>query len=194
MAKGDTYPVEILTPDEAKALIAACSRRAPTGIRNAALIAVMYRCGLRVSEALALKAKDIDQEQGTVTVLRGKGGKRRVVALDDGAARYLDRWLDRRHHLGMNGHQTVFCTLTGDPLDPSYVRHLLKRLGAKAGIQKRVHPHQLRHTHAAELAREGVPVNVVQQQLGHSSLATTSVYLAHIAPAERVEQLRHRDW
>ncbi len=63
-----------------------------------------------------------------------------------------------------------------------------------AGIEKRVHAHGLRHTHAAELAREGVPINVIQAQLGHSDLGTTSRYLAHIAPQELIEQMQKREW
>ena len=68
------------------------------------------------------------------------------------------------------------------------------RLARRAGVEKRVHSHGLRHAHAAELAAEGVPVNVVQQQLGHGSLATTDRYLRHIAPAERIAAMRAREW
>ncbi len=71
--KGRSYPVEVLTDDEVKALIRACSSRAPTGIRNRALIVVLYRGGLRLGEALALQAKDVDPDAGTLTVLHGKG-------------------------------------------------------------------------------------------------------------------------
>ena len=189
-----TYPPEPLTNEEATRIIHACSRRAPTGIRNAALFTLLYRGGLRIGEALALHSKDVDQAAGTVTVLHGKGDRRRVVGLDDGAMAMLARWLDRRKALGLNGRQPIFCTLKGEPLDDSYVRHALRRAAARAGVEKRVHPHGLRHTHAAELMAEGVPANVIQQQLGHSSLATTSVYLDHIAPAERVARLRARTW
>jgi len=79
-------------------------------------------------------------------------------------------------------------------IDSSYVRRLLPRLAVRAGIEKRVHAHGLRYAHAAELAAEGLPVNVVQQQLGHGSLATTDRYLRHIAPKERVEAMRAREW
>ncbi len=71
---------------------------------------------------------------------------------------------------------------------------MLPRLAKRAGIEKRVHPHALRHSHAAELARERLPVNLIQAQLGHSSLATTSRYLAHIAPEELVEAMQRRLW
>jgi len=171
---GKTYPAEILTADEVRALIRACSHRAPTGIRNRALIVVLYRAGLRVSEALALRPKDVDLEAGTVTVLHGKNDRRRTVGIDAGAGAVIERWAERRRGLGINGRAPLFCTLGGDPLQASYVRALLPRLAARAGIEKRVHPHGLRHTHAAELAAEGTPINLVQAQLGHSNVATTS--------------------
>lgn len=194
MNKGRKYPAEVLTESEVAALIKACSPTAPTGIRNRALISVMYRAGLRVSEALALFPKDVDANAGTLTVLHGKGDKRRIVGLDPGAFAVLARWMDRRAALDLNGRHTVFCTLQGSSLKPAYVRALLPRLAAKAGIEKRVHPHGLRHTHAAELAREGTPLNLVQAQLGHSSLATTDRYLKHIAPEELVKAMKARIW
>jgi len=114
--------------------------------------------------------------------------------MDPAAFALLERWLDKRRALGLSGRRPIFCTLRGEPLDSSYVRRLLPRLAVKAGIEKRVHAHGLRHAHAAELAAEGLPVNVVQQQLGHGSLATTDRYLRHIAPRERVEAMRAREW
>jgi len=192
--KGRRLPAELLSGEEVRALLRACSSRAPTGIRNRALIAVLYRGGLRISEALALLPKDVDSAQGMLTVLHGKGDRRRTVGMDPAAFALLERWVDRRRALGLSGRRPVFCTLAGEPLDSSYVRRLLPRLAAKAGVEKRVHPHGLRHAHAAELAAEGVPVNVVQQQLGHGSLATTDRYLRHIAPAERVAAMRAREW
>jgi site-specific recombinase XerD len=192
--RGQRFPAEILTAGEVKALLSACSSRAPTGVRNRALIATMYRGGLRISEVLALRPKDLDREAGTVRILNGKGGKARTVGFDPAAFGLIERWLDRRAQLRINGRHRLFCTLDGKPLDPSYVRHMLPRLAAKAGIEKRVHPHGLRHTHAAELAHEGVPMNVIQAQLGHSNLGTTSRYLAHIAPAEVIRVMQGREW
>jgi site-specific recombinase XerD len=186
--------VEVLSGAEVKALLKGCSSRAPTGIRNRALITVLYRGGLRLSEALALYPKDIDRAQGAITVLRGKGDKRRIVGLDPGAFAILECWLEHRSRLGLGGRRPLFSTLKGEPLKQSYVRTLLPRLARKAGIEKRVHPHGLRHTHAAELAAEGIAVNLVQQQLGHSSLATTDRYLRHIAPVELVRALQARSW
>ena len=78
-------------------------------------------------------------------------------------------------------------------MDTSYVRHLMKRLATKAGIEKRVHAHGLRHTLAAELAAERKPMNVIQAQLGHGSLATTSRYLDHIRPQQLIDEMQQRE-
>ena len=192
--KGRTYPAEVLTPDEVLALIAAASNRAPTGIRNRALIATLYRGGLRLSEALALKPADVNPDDGSITVLHGKGDRRRTIGVDPMAMGMIGRWADRREALGINGRRTLYCTLQGQPLKPSYVRTMLPRLAARAGIDKRVHPHGLRHTMAYELMMEGIPVPIIQRQLGHASLATTQRYLDHIAPKDVVEAMAAREW
>ena len=192
--KGRTFPPEVLTEDEVRALIRACSNRAPTGVRNRALIVVMYRGGLRLGEALALKLKDIDQANGTVTVLHGKDDRRRVVGLDPGAMAIVMRWVERRTQLRVSGRAPLFCTLAGKALKPSYVRTMLNRLADRVGIEKRVHPHGLRHTHSFELMMEGTPVPIIQQQLGHASLATTDRYLRHLAPKDVVEVMQRREW
>jgi integrase/recombinase XerD len=118
---------DLLTTAEVEALLGACSSRAATGVRNRALIALLWRTGLRISEALALKPKDVDISDGLVTVQHGKGDKRRVVGLDAGTAALLERWLERRSELDVSASAPIFCTLAGCPLDPSYVRHLLIR-------------------------------------------------------------------
>jgi integrase len=154
----------------------------------------MYRGGLRLGEALALRPKDVDPDQGTMTVLNGKGGKRRTVGLDPGATAIVVRWIEKRQQMALGTKSPLFCTLAGKPLHQSYVRTLLKRLSDKVGVGKRVHPHGLRHTLAYELMMEGVPMPIIQRQLGHSSLATTDRYLQSIAPAEVIEAMRRRSW
>lgn len=183
-------PADVPTDDEVRALIAACSRRAPTGIRNAALLAVLRGCGLRIAEALALRAADVDLDGATLHVRHGKGGKSRRLGVDPATLGLLARWMDRRKALGLNGRQPVFCKLDGGVVDQSYVRHLLPRLAAKAGIERRIHAHGLRHAFAAGLARQGVPLNVIRDALGHSSVAVTDRYLRDVAPVlvERVMQ------
>ena len=192
---GRRFPAEILNPDEVRALIGACSSRAPTGIRNRALLVMMYRGGLRVSEALALRPKDVDADQGTVAILHGKGDRQRLIGLDPGAFAVIARWLERRERLGLNGHHPLFCTLDGRSMHSSYVRQLMPRLAKKAGIEKRVHPHGMRHAYAYELSvSEGKPAPLIQAALGHHSLSTTDRYLRHIAPAELIASLSSREW
>jgi integrase/recombinase XerC len=187
--------VDVLTDDEVKALIGACSNRAPTGIRNRAMLAVMWRCGLRIAEALSVQLSDVDLDNGVLSVQRGKGDKSRKLGLDAGTAALLARWIDKRRSLGHNGRgKPLFCTLDGRQLDQSYVRHLLRRLAAKVEIERRVHPHGLRHAYAAGLAREGTPMNIIRDALGHSSLAVTDRYLRDVAPVHVIATMQQRDW
>src|SRR5919197_2876721 len=108
---------DLLTPSEIEMLIRACSGRATTGIRNRAIIALAWRCGLRISEILALEPKDINLEQGTVVVQHGKGGRRRVVGIDAGTAAVVEKWLTTRQALRVGRKAPLICTLRGNPLD-----------------------------------------------------------------------------
>ncbi len=187
-------PPEVLTEPDAIALIKACSSRAPTGVRNRALIAVLWRSGLRISEALALELRDVDLEAGSLRVRHGKGDKSRTVGVDEQTAAMLARWIDRRRKLSPGARAPIFCTLAGGRIDTSYVRHLLPRLAAKAGLDRRVHAHGLRHTYASELARERTPINVIRDALGHTSLAVTDRYLRDVAPMHVIDTIRARRW
>ena len=189
-----TFPAEPLSREEVAAMLKACSKRAATGIRNRALIVILWRGGLRIGEALALEPKDLDAERGTVRVLHGKGNKSRVVGLDGQAWEEIKRWLDTRAKLGYNGGLPVFCTLAGTRVSQSYIRAAIKRIARRAGIEKRVHAHGLRHTHASELREEGVEIGIISKQLGHSSIATTAHYLDHVAPQSVVDAMRGRAW
>lgn len=192
--KGTKYPPEPLTVEEVGKLLAGCSKRAPTGVRNRALIVMLYRAGLRISEALSLQPKDLDRESSTVRICHGKGNFARTVGLDAGAWAVIELWLERRGSIGLNGHHPVFCTVHGKPVASAYVRKLLPRLARKGGVEKRVHAHGLRHTLAFELASEGVPMHVIQAQLGHGSLATTDRYVRHLNPQQVVVAMQGREW
>jgi len=144
-------PDELLTHDEARALIRSASNRAPTGIRNRALIATMYRIGLRPGEALALRVADVDTDDGVVRVPARKGGVGRVTGLDAQTVELIQRWRVRRERIGLSDDGQLFCTLAGDELKAAYVRELLPRLARRAGIDKRVHPLGLRYACAAEM-------------------------------------------
>lgn len=194
MTKSRKKPIDLLRPEEVQALIDAGSRRAPTGIRNRALIAVMYYSGLRVSEALALSPADLDMASGSINVLDGKGHRARIVALHGVAQAHLDRWMDKRKRLGITKRRPLFCTLEGKAVSRVYVGAMLRRYATRAGIAKRVHPHGLRHSHAAHLVEEGVAMHLIQQQLGHANLAITGQYLDSIAPLDRVNSIRSIAW
>lgn len=196
--KGKRYPPELLSPGEVYALMSACSRRGSAGIRDRALIAVLWRTGLRIAEALALHPKDLETDLGAIVVLHGKKDRRRTVGVDPQTLDTIDAWRRRRHDLGIGLGKPLFCTITqpdpGRPLKASCWRETLKLLGRRAGIEKRVHPHGLRHTHAAELALEGVPLHVIRRQLGHASLDTTVRYIDHLSPLDVIEAMRSRSW
>ncbi|HSD10644.1 MAG TPA: site-specific integrase [Candidatus Binatia bacterium] len=193
--RASALDADLLTAAEIELLMRQCSRRAPTGVRNRALIAVCWRCGLRIGEARGLAVKDFDPDSGTIVVQRGKGGKRRVVGVDAGTVALVSRWLALRRKLGLPaGGAPLFCSLAGKPLDLSYVRHLLPRLARKAGIERRVHAHGLRHAFAVDLVRGVAPLYVVRDALGHASVATTQVYLSRVGAHEAVEAMRNRQW
>lgn len=196
--KGMKLPPEVLSPEEVLALINACGR-GRAGRRNRALIMVLWRCGLRVSETLDLMPKDVGVQRGEIRVLHGKGNKSRIVALDPAAGAMLERWeVERRELLGLDGTKPYFCVIShpnvGERINSSYVRELMKRLQLLAGVEKRCHPHGLRHTYASYLLDQGVPIEHISIMLGHNSIATTVRYLRHINPRKSLEHARAVAW
>jgi site-specific recombinase XerD len=189
---GRKYPAEPLTPAEVAAIIGQCSLRAPTGIRNRALLTLLYRSGLRVSEVLAPRPSDVNLARHSIRLLGTKSGQAQTRGFHPSADDALARWIDTREALGI-GPGKLFCTLAGTPLSDDYVRGLLRRLGAKAGISKRVHPHGLRHTFAVELEHAGTPVTTISKLLGHSSVAVTARYLDHLTNGQAVTVLETTD-
>jgi site-specific recombinase XerD len=190
--KGKEYPAEVLTSDEVAALVAQCSTRAPTGIRNRAMIWLLYRSGLRVSELVAIRPADVKLAEHSIRLLGTKSGEPQTRGFHPSADDALMRWIDKRRELGFrNG--PLFCTLDGGPIHPQYVRNMLHRLGAKAGLERRVHPHGLRHTFADELRRSGVDVVTISKLLGHSSVAITARYLDHLSNGQAVAALEAVD-
>jgi len=158
------------------------------------MIGLLYRAGLRISEALSLRPHDLDFEAGTVRVRFGKGGYDRVAGLDAGAAALVEGWLAKRRGWNLPPGAPLLCSSSGKMVTTAYIRRLMPRLARKAGIDKRVHAHGLRHTHAAQLRAEGVDVGIISRQLGHKSLLTTIRYLDHIQPMAVIEAVRARTW
>ena len=158
------------------------------------LIVVLWRAGLRIREALALAEADLDPRRGSLLVRRGKGGRRREVGMDDWAWEQLAPWLRARVEMPVG---PLFCVITGadarTALDAPPPR--APSCGAsprKAGVRRRFAPHQLRHAHAVEMAREGVPLIVIQRQLGHINLGITSIYLEGIDNTEIIDTVHNR--
>ena len=160
-----------LTPGEALALLAVPSQDTSTGRRNRALIALLWRAGLRPGEALALQPGDVDLTGRSLQV------GDRVAGLDDLAALELGRWLDRRTESGLPADGPFISTLQGKPLSQAYVRELLPRLAARAGLGGRVHAMGLRYACAAEMAGEGIATEVIESQLGIRPQSSVARYL-----------------
>ncbi|QOJ00926.1 MAG: site-specific integrase [Phycisphaeraceae bacterium] len=188
------FPPEVLTDAEVRALIGVVPGPAFSRARNRALLAVLYRAGLRLNEALCLRPKDVDPDAGSIRVLFAKGGRARTAGVDAGALAYLAAWAAHRAALAVPPDAPLFCSRSGRGVASAYVRRLLPDLARRAGVSKRVHAHGLRHTHAAQLRAEGVDIGIISKQLGHSSLFTTVLYLDHIAPTAVVRAVRARAW
>lgn len=198
---------KVLTDEELRELLRTVNVRSTTGLRNKALLKVLAYGGLRVSEAVALTTKDVRREDGGIVleVRGGKGDKDRPVPLDDHTAETLEAWLAKRKELGI-GNGYVFCTVStgtsihpvatseglgdettetelipGKPISTRYVQNLVPRLAEKAGIEKRVTPHVLRHTAATRMLRAGRSIREVQDFLGHSDVSTTQIYTEVLA-------------
>jgi site-specific recombinase XerD len=190
--KGQLYPADPPSVEE----IIAVMRQTPDdrhGARLRALIVVLWRGGLRIQEALALGERDLDPRRGSLLVRQGKGGRRREVGMDAWGWEQLSLWLAARVELPVG---PLFCIIDGPirgrPWSSAGVRSELRRLAAQARVRRRFAPHQLRHAHAVELAREGVPLNIIQRQLGHANLGTTSIYLQGIDTEEIIAAVHTR--
>ncbi len=190
--KGRRYPADPPRVEEIMAVMRQAGD-APVGLRLRGLIVVLWRAGLRISEALALAERDLEPGRGAMLVRRGKGGRRREVGMDEWGWQQLRPWLG--HRVGLPPGP-VFCVLrgptAGQPWSAPSVRTQFRRLAVRAGVRRRFAPHQLRHAHAVEMAREGVSLNVIQRQLGHANLGITSVYLEGIDAGEIVETVHGR--
>jgi site-specific recombinase XerD len=189
--RGLRYPADPPPVEEVVAVMRAAGESA-CGLRTRALIVVLWRAGLRISEALALADSDLDRVRGAILVRRGKGGKRREVGMNRWASEQIDPWLRLRVSLRVGALLCVVNAPQGRPWSAAAVRETLRQLALRAGVPRRFAPHQLRHAHAVAMAREGVPLNVIQRQLGHANLGITSVYLQGIDNSEIMDTIHAR--
>lgn len=188
MAKSKKLP-EVLTNDERQALLSQPNPRYPTGERNFVMLKLMLDTGIRLSETTNLRWKDIDLMTGKVMVREGKGSKDRTLWIGENDLELLRKWRERQQKDVNTSCDFVFTTLDGEPLQNRYIQTMVKRLSAKAGINKNVSPHTLRHTFATDLYRETKNIRLVQKALGHSDLSTTMIY-THIVDDELENALK----
>src|SRR3954447_15525975 len=191
-SKGRRYPADPPRTEEIIAVMRCCGDGLH-GDRARGLIVVLWRAGLRIQEALDLTELDLDPRRGSVLVRCGKGGRRREVGMDDGGFEQLEPWLRARETMPVG---PLFCVINGRTRGRAWhasaARAALRRRATRAGARRRFAPHRLRHAHALELLREGVPVNVIQRQLGHRNLGVTSIDLQGIDPEEIIETVHAR--
>ena len=175
-----------LTIDQVELLLAAPSAEDPIGLRDRALLELMYATGARVSEVVTLDVDDMAGENtaagsrtGDIVRLRGKGDKERIVPVGSFAREAVDAYLTRvRPELSVRGRATprLFLGARGAPLSRQSAWLVIRAAAEKAGISAHVSPHTLRHSFATHLLQGGADVRVVQELLGHASVATTQIY------------------
>jgi integrase/recombinase XerD len=160
---------KFLTVDEVDALLAAPDVSTPRGLRDRALLEVLYATGLRVSELLALTPGHVNVESGVLTTL-GKGRKERVVPFGDEAAAWVGRYQREA------GSARLFVNARGGALSRMGFWKLLRAYGLAAGISRAISPHVLRHSFATHLLERGADLRAIQMMLGHADLSTTQIY------------------
>ena len=177
-----------LTEADVEALLAAPDTATPLGLRDRAMLEVLYAAGLRVSELVGLTLTQVSLRQGLVRIV-GKGNKERLVPLGEEALAWLERYLreGRALLLGSSPSEQVFPGRAGAVMTRQTFWHRLRQLAMQAGVHKPLSPHTLRHAFATHLLNHGADLRVVQLLLGHSDLSTTQIY-THVAQ-QRLRQL-----
>lgn len=176
--KGTHLP-KVLTEDEVEALLSAPDLTTAEGLRDRALLEMLYATGMRVSEIVNLKVENVNLEMKYVLVF-GKGSKERIVPLGSVAAGYLERYLKEARPTFFvkdeEDPQTVFIGLGGQGLTRQRVWELIGQYGRNAGILKHISPHMLRHSFATHMLDNGADLRSVQEMLGHADISTTQIY------------------
>ncbi|HVY07996.1 MAG TPA: site-specific tyrosine recombinase XerD [Burkholderiales bacterium] len=182
---------KILTEEDVDALLAAPDTATALGLRDKAMLEVLYASGLRVSELVAMTVAQLSQDMGVVRVM-GKGSKERLVPVGEEALAWARRYLQeaRPQILGRGHSDAMFVTSRHAPMTRQAFWHLVGRYAARAGIRARISPHVLRHAFATHLLNHGADLRVVQMLLGHADISTTQIY-THVA-RERLKQLHAR--
>lgn len=167
----------ILTTDEVERLLATPNTATNLGVRDRAILEVMYATGLRVSELIHLNLNELHLEMGLIETV-GKGDKQRVIPIGDVAIKWLNEYLQgpRGALLKNQNYDIVFLNQHGRPMTRQGIWKNLKQLVLKAGITKNIMPHTLRHSFATHLLENGADLRIVQELLGHADISTTQIY------------------
>jgi integrase/recombinase XerD len=177
-----------LSEEEVEALLTAPAVTDPLGHRDRTMLEVLYATGLRVSELVNMKHNQVNLTQGVLRIV-GKGNRERLIPLGEEAVRWLQQFIGGARLEILLERQTdfLFPTRRGDKMTRQAFWHIIKRYARKAGVQKELSPHTLRHAFATHLLNHGADLRVVQMLLGHSDLSTTQIY-THVA-RERMKEL-----
>lgn len=168
------YLPRFLTQEEIETLFAVPDQHSETGVRDRAILELMYACGLRASEVVGLKLTDLDIEAGILTTI-GKGNKMRRVPVGSSAIEWVTRYLDLWRKKAAEMNPTFFVTEAGNPLTRDFLYRMIKEYSGKAGLED-VSPHTLRHSFATHLVQNRADIRSVQQMLGHADISTTQIY------------------
>lgn len=174
--KKDLYLPKFLNDREMDKLFDACIDETPLNQRDTLIIELLYATGIRVSELVNIKLKDIDMNERIIKVL-GKGSKERIVIYNNHTNKALKKYLnDGYHELNKKNSGFLIINKNGDKLSERYVRNIINKLVKKAGLNINISPHTIRHTFATDMLEEGADLVTVKELLGHESLNTTSIY------------------
>lgn len=173
--KSKRIPV-VLTEEEVDALLDAPDMKKDSGIRDRAMLEIMYGSGLRVSELTSLKLKNINFVDGFLEII-GKGNKERNVPMSKFSQKYLQKYLNgpRKRYIKKETNY-VFLNRNGEPISRIYFFKQIKRYAKQVGIEESISPHTLRHCFATHLLERGADLRMVQEMLGHSKISTTEIY------------------
>lgn len=170
---------KFINEDQVIRLLDQINENCATGARNKAMLVIMYKAGLRVSEVANLALQDMDFVSGMIYIQAGKGKKDRYVPMDQDIIKSSKQWLKFRPESGL-----FFCTMKGTILDTRYIREMVYRVSEQAGVyiqdgreRKKISPHTLRHSFATSALRsKELNIRELQEVLGHSDISTTQVY------------------
>lgn len=168
---------EVLSVDEINKILDSVDLSEKAGIRDRAILETMYACGLRVSELINLETNRIEFEEKLITVT-GKGSKERIIPIGKYALNYIEKYINELRNFIKKEKSSnfLFLNLRGGKLSRMAIWNVVSKYAHKAGIEKEIHPHTLRHSFATHLLEGGADIRIIQELLGHSDISTTQIY------------------